>query len=76
MIRKSGNIAEATLASLFVAALYIGRYLGLVGTLGLLLRLTGWYKAWIWVWVVFVIIGFVSAAILEKLQKKSHAKLM
>ena len=72
MIRKAGNIVEATLAGLVVVALYIGRYLGLVGVLGLLLRLVGWYKEWIWTWVIFLIIGIISAAVLEKMQKSSQ----
>jgi hypothetical protein len=66
---KVGNIAGGMLGGLLVMALYIGRYLGLVGVLGLLARLIGWYKAWIWVWVIFVIIGFFSAAVLERLQR-------
>ena len=68
-LSKAGNVAGTALAGLVVVALYIGRYLGLVGVLGLLARLIGWYKSWIWVWVVFVMIGFVSAAVLEKIQK-------
>lgn len=62
-------MAEAALGSLLVMALYLGRWLGAVGVLGLLLRLIGWYKSWVWTWAVFVIIGFVSAAVLEKIQK-------
>jgi len=68
-MRKASNIAGTIAVGIFVIALYIGRYLGLVGVLGLLARLIGWYKEWIWTWVVFVIIGFVSAALLERLQK-------
>lgn len=70
MANRARNVAEATLGSLLVMALYAGRWLGAVGVLGLLLRLIGWYKSWVWTWAVFVIIGFVSAALLEKLQKK------
>lgn len=69
MASKIVNGVQIALGSLFAIALFIGRFLGLVGILGLLTRLVGWYKSWIWVWVVFVIIGFVSAAVLEKLQK-------
>ena len=69
MVRKAGNIAGAALAGVFVAALYIGRYLGLVGVLGLLARLIGWYREWTWTWVVFLVIGFISAAVLENIQK-------
>jgi hypothetical protein len=72
MANKAGNIAGGVLGGLVVMALYIGRYLGLVGVLGLLARLIGWYKEWMWVWVVFVLIGFISAALLEKLQKSAH----
>ena len=70
MVNRAGNIIGGILGGLFVAALYIGRYLGLVGVLGLLARLIGWYREWIWTWVIFVIIGFISAAVLEKIQKK------
>lgn len=71
-VGKAGDVAGAALAGVFVAALYIGRYLGLVGVLGLLARLIGWYREWTWTWVIFVIIGFVSAAVLDKLQKSSR----
>lgn len=72
MAQKTGNLAVTALAGLIVAVLRLGRYLGLVGVIGLLLRLIGWYKSWIWTWVIFVIIGFISAAVLEKLQRKSQ----
>ncbi|HZP55407.1 MAG TPA: hypothetical protein VFB03_01395 [Candidatus Saccharimonadales bacterium] len=72
MANKAGNIVGGILGGLFVAALYIGRWLGAIGVLGLLFRLIGWYKEWIWTWVIFVIIGFISAAVLEKLQKSSR----
>lgn len=72
MANKARNMAEATLGGLLVMALYLGRWLGAVGVLGLLLRLIGWYKSWVWTWVIFVIIGFVSAAILDRLQKSSN----
>lgn len=68
---KTGNALVIILGGLLVVALYIGRWLGAVGVFGLLARLLGWYKAWVWTWVVFVIIGFVSAAVLEKLQKQA-----
>ena len=72
MANKAGNIAGSVLGGMLVMSLYIGRYLGLVGVVGLLARLIGLYKEWVWVWVVFVIIGFISAALLEKLQKSAH----
>ena len=72
MANKAGNIAGSVLGGLLVMSLYIGRYLGLVGVLGLLARLIRWYKSWMWMWVIFVIIGFVSAAILDRMQKSSN----
>jgi len=75
MIHKAVNVVGIGFIGLFVglfmAALYVGRWLGMVGVFGLLFRLIGWYKSWVWIWVIFVIIGFVSAAVLEKLQKSS-----
>ena len=72
MANKAGNIAGAIPGDLLVAVLYIGRRLGAIGVLGLLLRLIGWYKSWVWTWVIFLIIGFFSAAILEKIQKSAR----
>lgn len=71
---KAMEKLAAVLGGLLVIVLFIGRWLGMVGVLGLLARLIGWYKSWVWVWVwvIFVIIGFVSAALLEKLQKSSR----
>lgn len=69
-VYKTGDKLGAVTLGVILSILFAGRYLGLVGVIGLFARLVGWYKSWIWAWVVFVVIGFVSAAALERLQKQ------
>jgi hypothetical protein len=57
---------------IFYLSLYVMRWLGAVGVLGLIAYPFGLYRRWIWVWIVLLALGFFGAAMLEKIKKEAE----
>jgi len=47
------------------------RWLGAVGVIGLIGYPFGWWRHWIWAWLIFLVLGFFGAAMLEKIKKEA-----
>lgn len=50
-------------------SLLLLRYLGFVGLIGLIGHLVGWWKGYLALWVVLLVLGVLAAAALDQVRK-------
>lgn len=63
---------KAIFGMIFYLSLYVGRYLGAVGVLGLIAYPFGWYRHDIWLWLGLIVLGIFSAYLLDEIKKEAE----